>query len=234
MNRFYNALALLSVVLAPVAMMAIAGWQAYSHVLAVTHIHWLALVSGIAAAGLLESIGIVAGETTLLFQARRDPRWRMAAAVLLLYVVAGLALLWRTPLVLLPLLAGAVYLLIGLRAQAHRELTADEQLAAEQRQAKRTAEADDRDWRREQWRIKQADATRLRELELAQSQHRAADAGSQAGSTPTEPAQSRHECEDCARTFPSVQALNAHRRFCPGAPLPAPAESMIRSNGHVV
>ena len=224
MTRFYNALALLSVILAPVAMMAIAGWEAYSHVLAATGIHWLALISGVATAGLLESIGIVAGETTLLFHARRDPRWRMAAAVLLLYVVAGLVLLWRTPLVLLPLLSGAVYLLVGLRAQAHRELTIDEQLAAEQRQAKRTAEADDRDWRREQWRIKQADATRLRELELAQSQHRAAEASLSAGSAPAEPAQSRYECEDCARTFPSVQAINAHRRFCRG---------LVSQNGHV-
>jgi hypothetical protein len=223
MNRFYNALSLISVILAPVAMMAIAGWEAYSHVLAVTHIPWLALVSGVAAAGLLESIGIVAGETTLLFHARRDPRWRMAAAVLLLYVVAGLALLWRSPLVLLPLLAGAVYLLVGLRAQAHRELTVNEQLAAELRQDKRAAEADDREWRREQWRIKQADATRLRELELAQSQHRAAEAGSQAGSPTTEPAQSHVECEDCGRTFPSVQAINAHRRFCRG---------LVSQNGH--
>lgn len=223
MNRFYNALALLSVILAPVAMMALAGWAAYSHVLAVTHIHWLALVSGVAAAGLLESIGIVAGETTLLFHARRDTRWRMAAAVLLLYVVAGLALLWRSPLVLLPLLAGAVYLLVGLRAQAHRELTVDEQLAAELRQDKRAAEADDREWRREQWRIKQADATHIRELELAQSQHRAAEAGSQAGIELAQAAQSRHECEDCGQAFRTVQAINAHRRFCRGP---------VSQNGH--
>ena len=216
MTRFYNVLAALAVVLAPVAMMAVAGWQAYSHVLAVTGISWLALISGIAAAGLLESIGIVAGETTLAFHARADGRWRMAAAVLLLYVASGLALLWRSPLVLLPLLAGAVYVLVGLRSQAERERVAGEQLAAEARQDERAIQAEERDWRREQWRIKQADATRLRELELAQSQQRAAEAGSEAGREPAAPAPSGHLCEDCGQSFGTVQAINAHRRFCRG------------------
>ena len=35
----------------------------------------------------------------------------------------------------------------------------------------------------------------------------------------TEPAQSQHECEDCKKAFKTVQALNAHGRFCKGIPV---------------
>lgn len=215
MNRFYNILAALAVILTPVAMMTAFGWTTYAEILAQTRVPWLAILSGLAAAASLETIGIVAGETALWFHGRGDRRWLGAAAVLLVYVGFSLNALRGTPLALLPLLAGAVYVLVGLRAQAQREQTAGDSQAAAARA-----------WEQEQWHTRQADRTRIKLAEaevLAQSQHRAAEASSQAGSTPTEPAQSRYECEDCRRTFPSVQAINAHRRFCRGP---------VSQNGH--
>ena len=151
MNRFYNTLAALAVALTPAAMMATAGWEAYALTLAKTGIVWLAILTGVATAAALECVGILAGETALLFHGHADRRWRIAAAVLLAYVVAGLYVLRSTPLVFLPVLAGAVYVLVGLRAQAQREATA-EVVQAE----------DDREWEREKWRIQQADRTRVK------------------------------------------------------------------------
>lgn len=205
MNRFYTTLSLLAVILAPVAMMSILGWETYSQVLAVTATPWLALISGVATAGLLEAIGIVAGETALVFHARRDPRWRVAAAVLLLYVLTGLLLLWRTPLVLLPVLAGSVYILVGLRAQAARET------AAQTTQASAAAE-----WEQEQWRIRQADRTQLKlaELQAKQAAPQLPASSLQASTNGASKAASAalYRCKQCEQTFTNMQALGGHVR----------------------
>jgi hypothetical protein len=80
MNRFYNTLATLAVILTPAAMMATAGWEAYALTLAKTSIPWLAILTGVATAAALECVGILAGETALLFHGHADRRWRIAAA----------------------------------------------------------------------------------------------------------------------------------------------------------
>lgn len=156
MSRLYNTLAALAIILTPVAMMAAFGWSAYTAILAQTGRPTLAAASGIATAAAVEVIGIVAGETALWFHARHDRRWLAAAAILALYVLFGLAVLRGTALALLPLLAGAVYVLAGLRAQAARETAAenDDRAAADE-------------WQHEQWRVRQADKTRLKLAELA-------------------------------------------------------------------
>lgn len=193
MNRFYDTLAVAAVILTPVAMMVAFGWTAYSAILDETGVQALALVSGVATAAAVETIGIVAGETALWFHGRRDRRWMTAALILALYVVFGLVILRGTALALLPIMAGAVYVLVGLRAQAARELTVENGNAAALLE-----------WQQEQWRIKQSDRTTVKLAELAQSGHRAG----------TEPAQSGHTCEQCGREFATVQAINAHRRHC--------------------
>lgn len=193
MTRFYNILAALAVILTPVAMMTAFGWSAYSAVLAETGAPILAAVSGIATAAAIEVIGIVAGETALWFHGRHDARWKTAALILTLYVLFGLYILAGTRLAPLPVMAGAVYVLVGLRAQAARETAAENGHAAE-------AAA----WEQEKWRIVQADKTRVKVARAstvpASSQHDAS----------TQP----HVCERCERQFASVQALNAHKRFC--------------------
>jgi hypothetical protein len=225
MNRFYNTLAALAVILTPVAMMTAFGWTTYAEILKQTGVPWLALLSGLAAAAALETIGIVAGETTLWFHGRHDRRWLASAAVLLIYVAFSLHALRGTPLALLPLLAGAVYILVGLRAQAQRETAAAD-----------THAAADRAWEQEKWRIEQDDRTRVRLAKvevLAQSQHSAPPASTQPAQSEPSHRTSGHQCEDCGRTFATVHAINAHRRFCPGTPPAAPTDLAIRSNGHV-
>ena len=209
MNRFYNTLATLAVILTPAAMMATAGWEAYALTLAKTGIVWLAILTGVATAAALECVGILAGETALLFHGRADHRWRIAAAVLLAYVVAGLYVLRSTPLIFLPVLAGAVYVLVGLRAQAQRE-TAAEVVQAE----------DDREWEREKWRIQQADRTRVKlaaahpvqaaPLPVASSVQASTNGASSHAST------SIYACKQCKDTFGSMQALGAHVRHSHG------------------
>lgn len=207
MTRFYDILAALAVITAPVAMLAAFGWTAYTAILDHTGQPWLAVISGIATAVLLESVGIVAGEMTLRYQAQHDRRWLTAAAILALYVAFGLVILRGTPLALLPILAGAVYVLVGLRAQATRETVAQNGHAA--------AAAE---WEQEQWRVKQADKTRLK---LAEIDARASTEPALAAYVPALPSTNGHgpahepaTCQHCGRGFATVQALNAHQRFC--------------------
>jgi hypothetical protein len=209
MNRFYNVLAALAVALTPAAMMSAAGWEAYAATLNQTGIAWLAVVAGVATAAALECVGILAGETALLFHGRADRRWRIAAAVLLAYVLAGLYVLWATPLIFLPVLAGAVYILVGLRAQAQREATVQ------------TVQAeDDREWEREKWRIQQADRTRVKLAAstpvqattppVASSVQASTNGASSHAST------SIYACKQCKETFPTMQGLGAHVRHSHG------------------
>lgn len=204
MNRFYNALAALAVILTPAAMMATAGWEAYALTLANTGIAWLAVTTGLATAAALECVGILAGETALLFHGRADRRWRIAAAVLLAYVVAGLYVLRSTPLVFLPVLAGAVYVLVGLRAQVERETAAAVVVAH-----------DDREWEREKWRVQQADRTRIKLAATYPAQAAAPVASIVQASTngaSIHASTSIYACKQCKETFTTMQALGAHVR----------------------
>ena len=202
MNRFYNTLATLAVILTPAAMMATAGWEAYALTLAKTGIVWLAIMTGVATAAALECVGILAGETALLFHGHADRRWRIAAAVLLAYVIAGLYVLRSTPLVFLPVLAGAVYVLVGLRAQAQRETAAEV--------------ADDvaeREWQHEQWRIRQQDATavKLARVQAAPAPVASSVQASTNGAS-SHASTSIYACKQCKDTFVTMQALGAHVR----------------------
>ena len=224
MTRFYNALAALAVILTPVAMMSALGWAVYAAVLTMTGAPWLAVLSGVATAAALEVVGIVAGETALWFHGQRDRRWLGAAAVLAVYVAVGLATLRGTALAYLPVLAGAVYVLVGLRAQAQRESAADEAQAADARAAAQGAADADRAWQHEQWRIQQADRTAVKlarlqaELQASASSQQAAPSESAssvlASTNGHGPAASSavYQCKHCASTFPTMQALGGHVR----------------------
>lgn len=234
MKRLYDTLAMMAVVLTPVAMMAALGWSVYAAIFVLTQTMWISVLSGAATALALEALGIVAGETALRLHSMEDKRWRLAGFVLVLYVAYGVHSLRDTPMMWLPILAGAVYLLIGLRAQTERE----EVLASVSDQRRD-------EWEREQWRIEQEGKTRVK---LAQVEARVQGSRQGASTVGIEaaleqilasrvPAQSeesqhvsQHTCEDCGKGFGSVQGLNAHRRFCAGAvEVVAVAERM---NGH--
>lgn len=202
MTRFYNALAALAVVLTPVAMMVAFGWSAYTAILAETGVTALAAIAGIATAAAVEAIGIVAGETALWFHGRADRRWLTAAVILALYVAFGLIVLRGTALALLPVLAGAVYVLVGLRAQAQRESAAD---------AARAGEAIA--WEQERWRIQQADRTavKMAQVQAASKQQASTLLASSNGHGPAA-AGSLYQCKHCPSTFATMQALGGHVR----------------------
>ena len=204
MTRFYNFLAAAAVILTPVAMMTAFGWAAYTSILAETGVPALAALSGIATAAAVEAIGIVAGETALWFHGRADRRWRVAAAILALYVAFGLAVLWSTALALLPVLAGAVYVLVGLRAQAQRETDDD---------AQRDAAA--REWDRERWRVQQADRTAVKMAQVqvqAASKQPASTLLASSNGHSAAASSSLYACRHCAQTFATMQALGGHVR----------------------
>lgn len=166
MNRFYNLLAIAAVILTPVAMMVALGWSTYSAILGETGQPRLAWAAGVATAAAVECIGIVAGETALWFHGRRDRRWIVAGAILAAYVAFGVVILSGSSLMLLPLMSGCVYVLIGLRAQAQREEAAAQSHAQRVADAQAARDAGETEWEREKWRIQQADRTRLKLVEV--------------------------------------------------------------------
>lgn len=202
MNRFYNTLAALAVILTPVAMMVALGWTAYTALLAETGQPLLSIAAGIATAAAVECIGIVAGETALWFHAKADRRWLLAALILAAYVGFGVVILYGTVLALLPIMAGCVYVLVGLRAQAQRETAADS-----------IRQANGHEWEKEQWRIEQEDRTRVK---LARLQAHAAPVASKVQASTNgasnHASTSIYSCKQCEASFTTMQALGAHAR----------------------
>ena len=198
MNRLYDTLAAAAATLMPAAMMAALGWQTYVWVEDVTGARWLAALSGIATAGAIETVGIVAGEVALRLLARHDRRWLIPAAVLLAYVATGTFALLGSPLVLLPTLAGSVYVLVGLRAQLEREDAASSQ------QADRSSD--------QQLQLALSKLQADKEVRIARLQA----ASSKTASGPAEPAsngqQPAYACKECGRQFSTPQALGGHAR----------------------
>lgn len=103
-----------------------------------------------------------------------------------------------------------VYVLLGLVDEAERQ----RQVAQQSRAGERRQQAQDLAHQQELQRLRQQQRheLRLRQLELEHEAHRASREPA-----PERP-ESQHEpvqCQGCWRSFGSVQALNAHRRFCP-------------------
>lgn len=188
------------------------------------------LIGGVSAVG-LELVGILSGHNAIRFLARRESeRAAVCAIILVAYVglgIAGLESLLAKGVVMF-LVAPLVYLLVGMQ-KTLESVEVQEQATA----------ADDRQWqrRRETTQAQRQHETHLKQMELdaqlaAEKQRYEADrivAKAQAKAISLEPARSQHgakepaqselaqqiECEDCNRSFGSVQALNAHGRFCP-------------------
>lgn len=198
MNRLYDTLAAAAVTLMPAAMMAALGWQTYVWVMDVTGARWLAALSGIATAGAIETVGIVAGEVALRLQARHDRRWLVPAAVLLAYVAAGTAALLHSPLVLLPTLAGSVYVLVGLRAQLEREE------AARSKQAELSSE------QQQQLALSKLQADK--DVRIARLQARASKDASKTAEPASNGQQPAYVCKQCGQAFATHRALGGHAR----------------------
>ncbi|MCA9935976.1 MAG: hypothetical protein H6662_15700 [Ardenticatenaceae bacterium] len=167
---------------------------------------WIGLVvGGIAALG-LESAGILGAHLAVKFYVAGDAKWRIAAGATAVYLVIGIGTIWildgadadaKAVGTAMFLIAGIVYLLLGLGESSR---TQDDTAVQERHEAS------------------QHDLEKLK-LRLA---HKEELARIQAEAS-TEPAQSQHKaapasytCPQCQRPFGSMQAVNAHQRFCPG------------------
>ncbi|MCB8991832.1 MAG: hypothetical protein H6665_14525 [Ardenticatenaceae bacterium] len=199
-------------------------------------------IGGVAALG-LESAGILAAHTAVSFYGRDDrTRAGLAALVAVFYLVVGIASIWffesagrdaQVAGTAMFLIAGAVYLLLGLAddaAEQERRSAATEdvqqQRQAEQVDHERQLELERLRFEQEQEleRLRSNERVKLARIE-AKSQHMPAQSQHEPARGNGVPALSQHVCPHCERPFGSVQALNAHKRFC------SPETAVVGVNG---
>lgn len=172
---------------------------------------------GIFAAAVLEIGGMLAAHFAIAFYG--TTKGKLAAFLTVLYLIIGIGVMWRLEsaatdakliVTAIFIIAGMVYILSGMYEIENQEREQIEK---------------DRDWEREQVekdreldrRLKIADKKLRHEERLAKIEAKATIVPAQSQhQISTEPAQEQFECEDCNRSFGTVQALNAHGRFCKG------------------
>lgn len=223
-NRIYDAATLAAVTLTPLAPAVFFGSAVYAAAAEFVPAPALAAAGAIATALGWELVGVLAGHVTLGLLRQGNRLWVGGALILAAY--AGLGA-WSLPGVLRIAFVASLlsYLVAGLR-HVHERGEADARAATDEQKADR---AEQRAARRE---ARERDQQRAHELQvLALSQQAAEAASTQPAPSDGSRQPSQHRCEDCGRAFATVQAINAHRRHCTGAPLYEPVE--LRSNGHV-
>jgi hypothetical protein len=194
----------------PAAMVVFLSYE-LSRSLAVTG-WWYAflLIGSLATAIGVEIVGILAGHTLEGYWRLRDA-WRslLALALLLAYTIAAVHILRHNPtLAVVPIIAAIVYILAALADGLHTAETHQEQQAAATLEYDLQRQRAEDDHRR---RMQAAELRLKHEAKLARIQARAS---TQPAQSKSKPAPASYECEDCNRSFASVQALNAHGRFC--------------------
>jgi hypothetical protein len=218
-TKLYDAATVAAVTLTPLAPAVFFGSAVYAAAIDFVPAPALAAAGAIATALGWELVGVLAGHVTLGLLRQANRLWLAGALILLAY--AGLGA-WALPGVLRIAFVASLlsYLVAGLR-YVHGQGEIENQAIAAERKTERVEE---RQARRE---ARERERERAHELQvLALSQHAAPTASIE----PAPSQQNQHLCEDCGRTFGSVQAANAHRRFCAGAPAVLPAAE--RQNGH--
>jgi hypothetical protein len=204
----------------PMAMVAILFYE-ISHSVSVDG-WWVYIImaGALGSAVGIEIVGILSGVTLERFWRIHDrPRTLLALVLLITYTIVAMYILrHNTILWPIPIIAAVVYLVSALAESAgeiiEQQVTNQADAAAWQRRQEEQEAEFERQLKLQQQRDRTAVKLAKLESEPAQSQHRAS----------IEPAQS-YQCEDCYRTFGTVQALNAHSRFCSGEPAPS-------ANGH--
>jgi hypothetical protein len=158
----YNILGWLAMIAVPVSPAMFFGWKAYDALMVLTATGWLAVPGGVLTAFGLETVGIFAGHTAIDAYRRNDRRWKLAALIMLVYVVIGTWELWSNPIGRVTfIIAALVYLLAGLRHDLEETAIA-EQVTAQKQEADEKAERN----RREAWELEQAAKDREVERQL--------------------------------------------------------------------
>lgn len=159
----------------------------------------------------IELWGIIAGDNL-------DKSWKLnhgrvwSVVQMIIYVIIGGWLLRHNlTIVMLPLVAALAYVASGFADSLDTAVSRREVTEAENAEWDREQEALDKELER---RLRVADAKLKHEERMARIAAKARASTELAQSKP-EPAHEQFECEDCNRSFGTVQALNAHGRFCP-------------------
>lgn len=238
----YSIIGWLAMIAVPIAPMIYFGWRVYSSVLDETNHEGLAIVAAAVTAVGLEITGVLAGHRAMAFWRLGDIRRTVLAGfILLAYILIGVhelsnnfteITIGATVFVIAPL----VYLLVALgEVLEHEEATQTAVSGFDLEQAK-ADRALERELKRKQLEL---DANARVQIELAHEQNQASIAIAQAKAQASianaearkakvvaeqsqreveqeqkEEAQKQYECEDCGKLFGTVQALNAHGRFC--------------------
>lgn len=153
-RNFYDYLGKVAIVVTPLAAAIAFGWSVYESTLATTAVYWLSIIAGMATAVALESVGMLAGHTASDFYQQKDRRWIVAAAVMVIYVGAGLYELQGTSVAVVFLISPLVYVLVAMKHTAN-----------EHKSDKATAVADGKAWKRQQSVVA---AGRRHELKMAE------------------------------------------------------------------
>lgn len=184
----------------------------------------------------VEVVGIMAGHTFEGYW-RIGDRVRTAVSffLLMVYMIAGIVILWHNSALLpIPIIATVVYLVSALAQSLEIEqeksktvdvarATFDLEEAKKDREHKRMLELKQIE---EASQLKLAQSEQAAKIKLAQEQTKLAlaqqeqkQAVAQRANSQAEAEQEQVECEDCGRVFGTVQALNAHQRFCSKKPI---------------
>lgn len=221
MNR-YSFLSSVSILTVPLAPVFFFGWQVHTEVLTTSQSLWLSVPVGLLSAIGLEIIGILAGHLAMEFwRSGNMSRAYLSGVVMLVYVAIGFWELRGTIGAVMFIIAPLVYVLVALQDVA----------TLERRDATIAAKRSDVIGYRE--RKEQADREqqlKLEKLRLDADVKRAKVAAQVPALpmvapliVPAVPAQSGHKCQQCEKEFSTVQALNAHKRFCAGMVASEPA-----------
>lgn len=176
------------------------------------------LLGSVATAIGIEIVGILAGHTLEGYW-RLGDTWRslLAFTLLLTYTTAAVYVLRHTPtLAIVPIIAAIVYILAALADGLHATT------GRQEHQAAATLQYDLERQRAEDQHRRKMEAAQLRlkhEAKLARMQTRPAKASTEPAQSQPEPApsqQEQHACPQCGEFFGSVQAVNAHQRWCVG------------------
>jgi hypothetical protein len=221
-KNIYTPITIIAMLTMPAAAAINFGDAAYDALLGRTS-QWIAVSGGIATGIGFEAIGILAGHLAVLFYSRRDSRAVAAIAALVAYVSIGMYELWSIDMArFVPLLAGLVYLLAGLQHEATEEKEAETAVNQTKLEYQLEQARLDREAERERKARGQADKTAVQLARIeAKASMRANQSQHRASLEQIELAPERIECEDCGQSFGTVQALNAHGRWCKAKPEPA-------------
>ena len=191
---------------------------------------WLtAIIIGAAATAVgVEVVGILSGHALEGFWRAADtPRSILALVLLLIYTIGAVYILRNNNVIMpVPVIAAVVYIVAALVESLEKQ-NEQQATAVTRREAFDLEQAaKDADLAREIKRQQQADKTAVK---LAQIEVKANQSQHSASIEQIKPAPEQIECEDCGQSFGTVQALNAHGRWCKAKP-----ETAVYVNGNGV